>query len=174
MTKLFSSTIRIVISLSVFLAFELAVPLHAYAASQKQGGMVLHAVRQPVVVKLVTTKPPKREMPKKLMVPQFRVLHQVNMVVTAYSSTPDQCSGDPFITATGARVRPGTFAINGYPFGTKLRIPDHFGDRIFVVEDRMSSRYGKTRGDIWMNTRKEALQWGARHVRVEIVEEVKS
>lgn len=88
---------------------------------------------------------------------------------SAYSSTPDQTDGDPFTTASGSKVRPGTIATNCLPFGTKVRIPDHFGDRIFTVEDRMHPRWGCGKIDIWMADRATALEWGVRTVTIEIL-----
>lgn len=148
--------------------FALPASLHAQMLGSKD---VLVARRNKTLAVLKTSRVPDRALPPVVVVPQIAVVQTMTMVVTAYSSTPDQCSGDPFITANGSRVHEGTFAVNGFKFGTKIRIPQYFGDKIFVVEDRMSSRYGKTRGDIWMPTRQQAIQWGARHVMVEIVQE---
>jgi 3D (Asp-Asp-Asp) domain-containing protein len=88
---------------------------------------------------------------------------------SAYSSTVDQCDGDPFTTASGTKVRDGIVAMNGLPFGTKIRIPSHYGDKIFTVTDRMNAKWGNKRIDIWMPTRNDAKQWGVRTVTVEIV-----
>jgi 3D (Asp-Asp-Asp) domain-containing protein len=89
--------------------------------------------------------------------------------MTAYSSTRDQTDGDPFTTASGAKVKDGIIAMNGVPFGTKIRIPEKYGDKVFVVQDRMAARHGSYRADIWMKTRTEAKQWGVRRVKVEFV-----
>lgn len=89
--------------------------------------------------------------------------------MTAYSSTVDQCDGDPFITASGSRVRDGIVAANFVPLGTKIKIPALYGDKIFVVEDRMNRRY-QSRVDIWMNTRQEALNFGVKkQIEIEIL-----
>lgn len=91
---------------------------------------------------------------------------QVEM--TAYSSTVDQTDGDPFTTANGTRVKDGIVAMNGIPFGTRIRIPELYGDKVFIVTDRMNKRY-TTRVDIWMETREEAIQFGyKRNVKIEI------
>lgn len=92
----------------------------------------------------------------------------VRVPVTAYSSTPDQTDDTPFITASGSHVRWGIVAANFLPIGTRVRLPDHFGDQVFVVEDRMNARYDK-RMDIWMETRDEARSWGIRHVTIEVL-----
>jgi len=92
----------------------------------------------------------------------------MNITITAYSSTPDQTSGDPFITASGSRVRDGVIAANFLPIGTKVKIPEKYGDKIFTVEDRMSSRYWH-RADIWMPSREQAKEWGVRYIKIEII-----
>lgn len=92
----------------------------------------------------------------------------MQITVTAYSSTVDQTDGDPFTTASGTQVRDGIIAANFLPIGSKVRFPNHFGDKIFVVEDRMSARYWHT-ADIWMPTREAAIQWGVRYITVEIL-----
>jgi 3D (Asp-Asp-Asp) domain-containing protein len=92
----------------------------------------------------------------------------LHVPTTAYSSTVDQTDDTPFITASGTLVRPGVVAANFLPIGTYLRIPDYYGDMIFVVEDRMNERYNK-RLDIWMETRDQAIKWGIRHVTIEVL-----
>lgn len=90
------------------------------------------------------------------------------VAMTAYSSTPDQTDDSPFITANGTRVRDGIVATNGLPFGTKIKIPELYGDKVFVVTDRMNKRY-TDRVDIWMETREEAIQFGVkRSVKIEV------
>lgn len=91
------------------------------------------------------------------------------LTLTAYSSTVDQTDGDPFTTASGAKVHDGVIAMNGVPFGTKVRFPEVYGDKVFTVLDRMNARYGSTMVDQWMETREAAIQWGARIVKMEII-----
>ena len=99
-----------------------------------------------------------------------RVRQTMRVTITAYSSTPDQTWGDPFITASGKRVRDGIIAANMLPLGTKIKIPELFGNKIFVVEDRMHPRnYGKV--DIWMETREEAKIFGVKHTSIVILED---
>lgn len=88
---------------------------------------------------------------------------------TAYSSDVAQTDSTPFITASGTTVHHGVVAANFLPIGSKIKIPDYYGDEIFVVEDRMNARYTK-RLDIWMASRAEAKQFGIRKVNIEIVE----
>ena len=88
------------------------------------------------------------------------------VVVTAYSSTPDQTDDSPFITANGAYVYDGLIAANFLPCGDKVKFPDYFGDKIFTVEDRTAKRFGN-RADIWMESRQAALQFGIRKLTIE-------
>lgn len=88
---------------------------------------------------------------------------------TAYSSTPDQTDDTPFITAMGTEVRDGVVATNILPFRARVKFPKEFGDKIFNVEDRMNRRYNHlNRVDIWMPTREEAIQFGARWLEAEV------
>lgn len=86
--------------------------------------------------------------------------------VTAYSSTPEETDDTPFVTAKGTEVRDGIIAANFLPFGTEVRIPSLFGDKVFIVEDRMHQRK-KNFVDIWMPTKEAAQQFGI--ARAEIV-----
>ena len=99
---------------------------------------------------------------------------------TAYNSTPGQTDATPFITATGTRTRPGVIALSRdllriFPYGTRVIIEDLSGkyssmlkNRVFIVEDTMAAR--KTNSvDVWMPTRSEALNWGARQIRITAV-----
>ncbi len=90
------------------------------------------------------------------------------VMVTAYSSTVDQCDSTPFITASGTHVRDGIIATNALAFGTKVKFPSLYGDKIFTVEDRMNKRYAD-RADIWFETREEAIRFGIRKLEMVIV-----
>lgn len=95
-------------------------------------------------------------------------MYLTNIIVTAYTSSPDETDGDPYITAWGTQTRDGVIASNYFSFGTKIRFPDYFGDKIFVVEDRMNPRYHK-RVDVWMTDKESARQFGVRYLKAEIV-----
>lgn len=93
----------------------------------------------------------------------------VRAVITAYSSTVDQCDDDPFVAASGKRVYDGMIAANWLPFGTVIKIPELYGDKVFMVDDRMNSRYGYGRMDIWMDAPKnEVKKFGVKRVEIEI------
>jgi len=102
--------------------------------------------------------------------PSPRVVKKVEMVATAYSSTVQQTDDTPYITAAGTWVRDGIVANNLLPFGTKIKIPELYGDKIFVVEDRMNSKKGYYHIDIWFPSYREAKNFGAKRTYVEILE----
>ena len=111
--------------------------------------------------------------------PELKVIYTYTVRATAYSSTPDQTDNTPCHTATNYNVCTGdknviaaNFYVNGYrvPFGTMIRIPGIYGEKIFIVEDRMNSRYTNNI-DIWFPERSLALEFGAQKVTIEIVEE---
>lgn len=90
------------------------------------------------------------------------------IVATGYSSTVDQCDSDPFTTASGKHVHFGTLAANFLPFGTSVLFPEYFGDRVFVVEDRMNARFSN-RMDIWFESRREAIGFGKRTITAVVI-----
>ncbi|MBI2642454.1 MAG: 3D domain-containing protein [Candidatus Wildermuthbacteria bacterium] len=90
------------------------------------------------------------------------------VVVTAYSSTVSQTDDTPFITASGTQVRDGIVATNILPMGTKIKIPDLYGDRVFVVEDRMHPRKNY-QVDIWFPEYSDALNFGAKYEYIEVL-----
>lgn len=98
------------------------------------------------------------------------VQKKINKVtVTAYSSTADQTDSSPFITANGTYVHDGIVATNFLPFGTKVKFPEAYGDKVFIVEDRMAKK-NSHKMDIWMPSRSSALEFGVKSLAFEIVE----
>lgn len=101
-----------------------------------------------------------------------RLTKSRKVVLTAYNSDKAQCDDSPCITANGFNVcKHGiedTVAANFLPMGTKIRIPALFGDRIFVVRDRMAKRH-QNRVDIWMKNYSSAIKFGIKTATIEIV-----
>ncbi|MBU4331978.1 hypothetical protein KKD20_02540, partial [Patescibacteria group bacterium] len=58
-------------------------------------------------------------------------------------------------------------AANFLPVGTVIRFPDKFGDKLFVVEDRMNERFS-LQVDIWMSDKEEAKRFGVQYLKMEI------
>ena len=63
--------------------------------------------------------------------------------------TPEGC-----LTSSGKIAKVGMVATNLFPFGTKLLI----GGQEYIVEDRISKRYGQTRIDVFCGMGEEAYQ----------------
>ncbi len=101
---------------------------------------------------------------------QHQDSQKLEVIVTGYSSTVDQTDSDPFITASGSYVKDGIIAANFLPFGAKVRLPEAYGDKVFVVEDRMHPRK-KYQVDIWFPSRQEALNFGIKTIEIEVVQE---
>ena len=97
----------------------------------------------------------------------------IQLHITAYNSLPWQTNSEPCITASGMNVcerdTEDVIATNyAYlPFGSKIKIPELFGDREFLVEDRMNQRYTQTL-DIWMKDYYDAKDFGRQKIEVEI------
>lgn len=94
-------------------------------------------------------------------------------VITAYNSEPGQTDNSPCITANGFNVcahgEEDTIAANFLKFGTKVRIPELFGDRVFIVRDRMNQKH-PNRVDIWMKERSTAIKFGVKTAKIEVLE----
>lgn len=116
---------------------------------------------KPAVV-AVAEAPIKRQLPM--------VAKAKKVWITAYSSTPDQTDDTPFTTASGSHVRDGIIATNMLPFGTKVQIPALFGDKVFIVEDRMHRRKIDM-VDIWFPTRTEALRFGSNYAEIVVLDQ---
>lgn len=93
----------------------------------------------------------------------------MRVTMTAYTSAPWECDDSPFVTADGSRVRDGVVAVNFLKFGTRIRIPELYGEKIFEVHDRMHKRF-LNRLDIWMPNVSEGRKFGIkRNVAIEIL-----
>lgn len=105
--------------------------------------------------------------------PVVKVIRTSVHSMTAYNSEAAQTDDSPCITANGFNVCEhgieDTVAANFLPMGTKIRIPELFGDRIFIVRDRMNKRYTE-RVDVWMLHYDDAIKFGVRKAKIEVVE----
>jgi 3D (Asp-Asp-Asp) domain-containing protein len=138
-------------SLSKILPFLLFFIIFSYAFSPSEAE-VQPITEQKAWLNITTTK--------KVMI----------LTITGYSSSYDETDDDPWLTAYNTLARDGIAASNILPFGTKIKIPKFFGDKIFTIEDKMNPRFGENI-DIWFPTKWEALQFGVHHnVLVEILE----
>jgi len=101
---------------------------------------------------------------------EARVIRKINVVITGYSSSYAETDDTPYLTANGRIVEEGIVANNLLTFGTKIRIPELYGDETFVVEDRMHWKKGKYHIDIWFPSRQEALDFGSERTYIEVLE----
>jgi len=88
--------------------------------------------------------------------------------VTGYSSTPEETDETPFITASGKYVKEGIVAANFLPLGTKIRLPEIFGEQVFVVEDRMNKKHSD-KIDVWLESKEKAQNFGVKISKIEIL-----
>lgn len=113
--------------------------------------------------------------------PEYHLPESSNIVIkkrayyvfTAYNSEVGQTDNSPCITANGFNLCENgvedTVAANFLKFGTKIRIPELFEDRIFIVRDRMNPRHNN-KIDIWMNGKTEAKKFGVKWAKAEVIE----
>jgi 3D (Asp-Asp-Asp) domain-containing protein len=94
---------------------------------------------------------------------------KMDVLITAYSSTVSQTDSTPFTTASNKQVTDGIVANNLLPFGTKIKFPELYGDKVFVVEDRMHQRKSDNQFDIWFNSYEDAVKFGVQKTYVEVL-----
>jgi 3D (Asp-Asp-Asp) domain-containing protein len=116
-------------------------------------------------------------------------LRTITVVATAYSSDPYQTDATPCIPAMNFDLCTqyeelgveDTIAANFLPLGTQVKFPDLYGDKVFVVRDRMNARYnGQNRIDFWVGSehptskeiiataKSKARGFGVKKVKMEI------
>ena len=103
-----------------------------------------------------------------LLLKTYEVKREYAVSATGYSSEIWQTDSTPFTTASNTHVRDGVIAANFLPFGTLVRIPELFGDKIFIVEDRMNSRYWFN-VDVWFSNTQVARDFGRKNVTIEVL-----
>jgi len=89
--------------------------------------------------------------------------------VTAYSSSVNETNDNPFQTASQTPPRDGVIAANFLTFGTLVTIPELFGDKVFVVEDRLH-RSKKWVVDVWMPSKEAALEFGSHLTNIVVIQ----
>ena len=103
----------------------------------------------------------------------WQVKYVTDRIITAYNSDSGQTDDSPCITANNFDVCEhgieDTIAANFLVFGTKVRIPELFGDRVFVVRDRMNRRY-PNRVDVWLLEKQDAKDFGVKRAIIEVLE----
>lgn len=99
------------------------------------------------------------------------------VIATAYSSTPDQTDSTPCIAASGYNVCNKTENIIAVSrdlvrllgYGTQVRFPELYGQKVFHIEDTMNMRF-KERIDFHLDSKEEAKNFGIRRgVKMEVI-----
>lgn len=101
--------------------------------------------------------------------PKPQAVKTIKVIATAYSSSIWETDDTPYLTAACTMVREGVVANNKYPFKTKVRFPEIYGDKVFVVEDRMHWKKGPYQFDIWMDSYEKAKDFGVKIIEAEIL-----
>lgn len=140
---------------------------------------VLIADKQDIITENMLAYKEKQEQAKQRKIAYQRAVYpkykngELYVTATAYTSSVAETDSTPCITADGYNVcaanEENVIAANFLPFGTKVKIPDLYGDQEFIVHDRMNRRYSN-RVDIWMKDRGEAIQFGKKQIKIEVVE----
>ena len=103
----------------------------------------------------------------------LKVIRTGYYTASAYNSLAAQTDSSPCITANGFNLCEhgieDSIAANFLKFGTKVKIPEMFGDQVFVVRDRMNKKYNN-RIDVWMKEKQDAKNFGVRVVKIEVLE----
>ena len=87
------------------------------------------------------------------------------VLCTAYTAAFDECGKTDGITACGQPAIQGvTVACDGLPFGTEVVIDGH----TYIVQDRFGGNYGKSKIDIYMYKKEDALKFGRQIKIVEV------
>ena len=104
-------------------------------------------------------------------IPNYTIVEERWVRVTAYNSRRDQTDNSPWRTYNNHLVHDGIVAYNdeSLPDGTLLMFPDVFGKKTFVIDDRMNSIYGLANMDIWTFHFRRAVAWGQKPMRVWIL-----
>lgn len=155
---------KIILSLVFLVVFEFIcypVPVLASQADEIVDAVAMESVdiEQPVLNSLPQSS-------------DLKVVKTDFVTVTAYTSEIGQTDGNPCRTANGYDLCKynieDTVAANFLPFGTKIKLPDVFGDKVFVVRDRMNSRYNEY-VDVWFKDKQEAKRFGIKVLKIEIL-----
>lgn len=153
---------------SILMLFLASLIVH-YRAENRQA--------EPPRLEMVAAAPKPVPLTAPDMRAELRPAHDV--IITAYTSRPEETDDTPFLTATMTQTRPGVVAVSrdllqgALPYTTRVLVFPAGGDgcdawnsgadkllpTVFVVEDTMHRR--KTNQvDVWMPSLDAALTWG--------------
>jgi len=163
MIKYFSYNKRILIGLTVIVSLLISAQISYLKAENPESAKTQQEISSVVLFQNNILAPLS-------LMPEPKINGRIRAVVTAYSSCPLQTDDSPNITAAGTHVKDGIIANNYYSFGTKIRIPQIFGDKVFIVEDRMHWRKSNSHFDIWFPEYWQAKNFGIQDTYIEILE----
>ncbi len=165
--------LKIIVFIVLIAVFQFVFPQHSYAYTlglgrhQATKNSLLAVANSPQLIMFDLEKSNNQLFGGLPIIDEREPRKTVRVWVTAYSSTPDQTDDSPFITANGSRVKDGIIAANFLAFGTHVKMPEVFGNKTFIVQDRMNVKHAN-QIDIWMPTREAAVKFGAQLLEVEI------
>lgn len=98
-------------------------------------------------------------------------LYKVFVPITSYNAVAAQTDDTPCITANGFNLCEATeenvVAANFVPLGTRIKIPELYGEKVFTVVDRMNPRF-KYKVDIWKKEIADSRDFGLKFAYVEV------
>ena len=164
-----SLIIAVVLSMGLLIPERLEDPISSEPKIQQNIDQELITIQKNTLISIANPLVVQRPKAKIIELSEPVVIDRIKMIITAYSSTYCQTDSTPFITASNSWVRKGVVANNFFPFGTKIRIPEYFGDKIFDIEDRLHWRKSNEHVDVWFPTKQEAINFGITKTYVEIL-----
>lgn len=171
--EIFKKYVSLAKHLALYVSFSAACVLGAVGIAQAEVAPVpsLRALEVEDGIALPDVFAPEQ---KKVGLPEVErmepwVVRSYISQVTVYQSVPWETDSDPWTTAAGTRARDGVVAANCLPFGTLIRIPELFGDKVFVVEDRLHPRKSCYIIDVWREYSPQNKAFGAPKATIEIL-----
>ncbi len=126
-----------------------------------------------VVVQLLPMALPPQTNPFPNSFPQAQEVPRYSIIVpiSAYNAVPEQTDDTPCITANGFNLceaeEENVVAANFIKLGARIKIPELYGDKEFIVVDRMNPRY-TYKVDIWKKEIATAKKFGIQIARIEV------
>lgn len=115
--------------------------------------------------------PPAEKFPNSFPQAQEAPRYSITVPISAYNALPEQTDATPCITANGFNLceaeEENVVAANFIKLGARIKIPELYGDKEFLVVDRMNPRY-TYKVDIWKKELADAKRFGVQIARIEV------
>lgn len=164
------------------IAFLIIIAALVYVFFQATNDFNIYRIDCPVLVPSVSDIPqgilvavasaetiPEGETQAVMVIPRSSPPSKIaKFTITAYSTVPAQTDDTPCIAASGKNVcgRHDVVACPGrYKYGTKFRIKN----KVYICEDRTSTKYGDRIDISYDKDMYGALEWGKQVLEVEIL-----